>query len=65
MLATAPPPAAARNAATTDALARIAIAELIAFWAELPVDPIEPSMARSELLAQLPALRRLANAVGA
>jgi hypothetical protein len=50
---------------TTDALARAAIAELVAFWAELPVDPIGPVQARAELLRALPCLRRLAEAVGA
>lgn len=56
-----PPPATT----PTDALARAAMAELIAFWAELPVDPIEPGVARSELLAALPSLRRLAESIGA
>jgi hypothetical protein len=49
----------------TAALARNAVAELVAFWAELPVDPIGPTQARSELMAALPSLRRLADAVGA
>jgi hypothetical protein len=49
----------------TAALARVAIAELVAFWAELPVDPIGPTRARAELLGALPGLRRLAEAVHA
>jgi hypothetical protein len=49
----------------TAALARVAIAELVAFWAELPVDPIGPSQARRELLGALPGLRSLAEAVHA
>lgn len=67
-------PALAATAPTTNvtplpqdpaALARIAIADLVAFWAELPVDPIGPNQARSELLGAVPGLRRLAEAVGA
>lgn len=52
---------------TTDtaALARAAVAELVAFWADLPLDPIGPKQARAELLTVLPALRRLAEAIGA
>ena len=49
----------------TATLARIAIADLVAFWAELPVDPIGPTQARRELLAAVPGLRGLAEAVGA
>lgn len=66
-LATAPTTVMTSHSATTDtaALARLAVAELIAFWAELPVDPIGPTRARAELLAALPHLRRLAEAIGA
>jgi hypothetical protein len=49
---------------TTDALARAAIDELVAFWAELPVDPLRRAEARAQLLGALPRLRRLAEAVG-
>ena len=49
----------------TAALARAAVAELVAFWAELPLDPIGPTQARAELLGALPGLRRLAEVVGA
>lgn len=49
----------------TAALARAAVAELVAFWAELPLDPIGPTEARAQLLTALPGLRRLADAVGA
>jgi hypothetical protein len=68
-LASAPPTAAISNVTPlphdTAALARIAIADLVAFWAELPVDPIGPTQARRELLAAVPGLRRLAEAIGA
>ena len=53
------------STADTAALARAAVAELVAFWAELPLDPIGPTQARAELLAAVPSLRRLADAVGA
>jgi hypothetical protein len=53
------------TAASTELLARAAIAELVAFWAGLPVDPIDAAAARAELLAAVPGLRRLAEAVGA
>ena len=46
----------------TNALVRTAIADLVAFWAELPVDAIGPSQARSELFSAVPSLRRLAEA---
>jgi hypothetical protein len=52
-------------ATPTELLARVAISDLIAFWAALPVDPIDRSTARAELLAAVPSLRRLAEAVGA
>jgi hypothetical protein len=64
MVTTAIKPAAAAVQASTASLARAAISELVAFWAELPVDPIEPRDARVELMDALPSLRRLADAVG-
>jgi hypothetical protein len=64
-LATATPPNVTPLPQDTAALARVAIAELFAFWAELPVDPIGPTQARRELLGALPGLRRLAEAVRA
>ena len=63
--ATSPAPNVTQLPQDTAALARIAIADLVAFWAELPVDPIGPTQARRELLAAVPGLRRLADAVGA
>jgi hypothetical protein len=64
-LATVAPPNVTPLPRDTAALARVAIADLVAFWAELPVDPIGPSQARDELLTAVPGLRRLAEAVGA
>jgi hypothetical protein len=64
MVTTAIKPAGPTSSAT-DLLARAAIAELVAFWAELPVDPIDAVAARAELLAAVPGLRRLAEVVGA
>ena len=64
MVSTAIKPVGA-TATATENLARAAISDLVAFWAGLPVDPIEPAAARAELLAAVPGLRRLAEAVGA
>ncbi len=64
MVTTAIKPAAT-TPTSTDLLARAAISDLVAFWAELPVDPIDAAAARAQLLAALPGLRRLAEAVGA
>jgi hypothetical protein len=64
MVTTAIEPAGTTRS-STELLARAAISELVAFWAGLPVDPVEPADARAELLAAVPGLRRLAEAVGA
>ena len=64
MLTTETKPAPA-TVASAELLARAAISDLIAFWADLPVDPIDPATARRELLGAVPSLRRLAEAVGA